>query len=54
MMDWQRKKFQSKVNAMVLHSDSSDYVWAGVNVSKNLVHDFWRGKGHLHINWKDL
>ena len=38
-----------------LHSDSSNHTWAGLDIKNGtVVQEFWREKGVLHINVKEL
>ena len=55
MEDWKGRTFQGKTPVRVLHSDSSQEAWAGVDVtSGQIVQEFWRDKSGLHINVKEL
>ena len=55
MNTWQGRCLGGLVAVRNLHSDSSDQAWAGVDVGTgNLVQDFWRERGSLHINVKEL
>ena len=52
---WKGRNFQDKVPIRKLHSDSSNTAWAGVDVQTGtVVQEFWREKGSLHINVKEL
>ena len=55
LADWQGRPFLEKDFNATLHSDSSDYAWAGVHLGTGqVVQEFWRGKKVLHINVKEL
>jgi transcriptional regulator of met regulon len=55
MEEWKGRKFQGKAPVRVLHSDSSQKAWAGVDVtSGSLVQEFWREQQVLHINVKEV
>lgn len=46
--------FDEKANRS-LFSDSSTNGWAGLDpMSERFVHDFWRKKPDLHMNFKEL
>ena len=48
------RKFQT-IPSRSLHSDSSQEGWGGLDPSSGaMVHDFWRQKRTLHINYKEL
>jgi hypothetical protein len=52
---WKGKTLEGKVPVRHLHSDSSDTMWAGVDlVSGSRVQEHWRERGVLHITVKEL
>ena len=54
LQNWQGRPFE-KASTKILHSGSSDFVWAGVNTqSGEAVQEFWRQKSSLHIHMKEL
>ena len=53
--EWTGRSFHDKVAVRKLHSDSSNLSWAGVDIIEGtIVQEFWREKGSLHINVKEL
>ena len=55
MEQWKGRTFQGKAPVRILHSDSSQEAWAGVDVNNHqVVQEFWREKRTLHINVKEL
>ena len=55
MLHWQGRKFQGSCAVRQLHSDSSDYMWAGLDIqSGSHVQDFWSERTLHHINVKEL
>ena len=55
MLHWQGRKFQGSCAVRQLHSDSSDYMWAGLDIKSGIhVQDFWRERTLHHINVKEL
>jgi hypothetical protein len=52
---WAGRPFLDKIPLRHLHSDSSNHAWAGLDIKKGtVVQEFWREKGVLHINVKEL
>jgi hypothetical protein len=55
MLSWEGRDFYQNMQGLVLHSDSSDFAWAGIDVqSKQVIQDFWRENSALHINQKEI
>ena len=55
MKEWRGRTFGGKSPVRILHSDSSQKAWAGVDLtSGRLVQEFWRDRETLHINVKEL
>jgi hypothetical protein len=55
MEEWKGRPFQDKIPVRTLYSDSSDLAWAGVDAKNGtIIQEFWRERGHLHINVKEL
>ena len=55
MLEWDGRKFLDKLPSVTLHSDSSQWAWAGLKVNtQEIVQDFWREEASQHINWKEL
>ena len=55
MIQWTGRPFFTKENRLVLHSDSSHFQWAGINLAtQEIIQDWWRDKVSLHINHKEL
>ena len=54
LQNWKGRKFCQAVTK-TLHSDSSDFAWAGINpATGEAVQEFWREKSVWHINLKEL
>ena len=53
---WTGRPFlEKKIPLKKLHSDSSNHAWAGLDIiNGTVVQEFWRDKGILHINVKEL
>jgi len=47
--NWEGRPFQGPLPKRILHTDSSDFAWAGVDNLGNQVQDFWRADQSLHI-----
>ena len=55
MHTWKGRKILGRVPVRDLHSDSSNFAWAGVDPQKGLlVQDYWRDQQGLHNNVKEL
>jgi hypothetical protein len=55
LLNWQGRKMEGKVAIRHLHSDASNLGWAGKDLVEGTnLHEFWREKGVLHINVKEL
>ena len=49
------RKFQGSCAVRQLHSDSSDYMWAGLDIQSGIhVQDFWRERTLHHNIVKEL
>ena len=55
LLRWEGRQLQGKSTIRTLHSDSSNFGWAGVDLrTGQKVHEFWRSEAGLHINIKEL
>jgi len=55
LLRWEGRQLQGKSVIRTLHSDSSGFGWAGVDLKTGQkVHEFWRSEAGLHINIKEL
>ena len=55
LASWAGRSFGGISPIRTLHSDSSTHAWGGLDLdSGNYVQNFWREKGALHINVKEL
>ena len=54
LLGWKGRPFSQSQPVRTIHSDSSDWAWAGVDCKGNLVRDFWRQQSTWHINLKEL
>ena len=54
LQQWAGRPFSQAPPVRTIHSDSSDWAWAGVDCQGNLVRDFWRQQADWHINLKEL
>ena len=55
MSVWKGRSLDGRVPVRQLHSDSSDTMWAGVDLhTQSRVQEYWRGEGVLHITVKEL
>ena len=55
MAQWKGRSFQGQVPVRRLNIDSSDLMWAGVDLDHpNRVQEHWRESGILHITVKEL
>ena len=55
MQTWKGRTFLGRVPVRDLHSDSSNFAWAGVDITTGaLVQEYWRDLQGLHINVKEL
>ena len=53
--NWTGLPFLPAKTDHILHSDSSQHGWAGVDLTHNsAIQEFWRSAGQLHINVKEL
>ena len=52
---WKGRPLEGKVSIRTLHSDSSDIMWAGVDLKTGeKIQEYWRTKTALHITAKEL
>ena len=55
LQEWKGRSLDKKVKLRELHSDSSDTIWAGVDIEKGIfTQEYWRDKSGLHITIKEL
>ena len=55
LQEWKGRSLGGKVPVRFLHSDSSDYLWAGLDLNtKDVVQEYWRDQAGLHITVKEL
>ena len=55
MKCWKGRKLEGQVPVRQLHSDSSDFMWAGLDLkTQRRVQEYWRQDGVLQITVKEL